>query len=301
VRHSPTTCWRLPVELGANAVNVHTLRSLSDARKLRDAFTLGGHLLVVGGGYIGLETAAVARRLGMRVTLIEQAERILQRVAAGETADYFRALHRAEGVEIFEGVGLESVDQVDGRVVRARLSNGETLPVDVIVAGIGVVPHTDLAAAAGLAIDNGIAVDSAGRTRDPAIFAAGDCASFPYAGRRIRLESVQNAIDQAEVVAEAMMNFPAEYRPTPWFWSDQYATKLQIAGLNHGFTRVVRRPGTRDGISVWYFAGEEFLAVDAINDPKAFMTARQWLAAGRKPRFADLADPSRELGAIATP
>ena len=202
----------------------------------------GRRALIVGGGYIGLEAAAVARKRGMAVTLIKMAPRILQRVAAPATSDYFRALHRAHGVDIRESVGLTRLVGA-GHVTGAILSDGVELPCDMVIVGIGIAPDTALAEAAGLAIENGIATDAQGRTSDPAIWAAGDCASFPYRGARIRLESVQNAIDQAELVAQNILGAGLDYHPEPWFWSDQYDVKLQIAGLNTGYDRVVLRDG----------------------------------------------------------
>ncbi len=292
------TARRLPASIGGDATNVYTLRTLADARALRDEFAEGRRLLVIGGGYIGLETAAVARSLGMQVTLIEQAERILKRVASAETASYFRALHLQNGVVIREGVGLDGLELLAGRAVRARLDDGSQMDIDVVVAGIGVNPATELAERAGLAVVNGIVVDACGRTSDPSIYASGDCASFPYRGLHIRLESIQNAVDMADVVARSMLGEETRYLPTPWFWSDQYTTKLQIAGLHHGYNRVAVREAPRAGLSVWYFDDDRFLAVDAINDPKAFMTAKRWLMAGFNPGFDALADPSVELSAI---
>ncbi|MCQ4314306.1 FAD-dependent oxidoreductase [Pseudomonas stutzeri] len=289
---------RLPASIGGDARNVYTLRTLADARALRDEFGKGRQLLVVGGGYIGLETAAVARSLGMHVTLIEQADRILNRVASVETASYFNALHLQNGVVIREGVGLDGLEQHEGRAVRARLSDGSEMDVDVVVAGIGVNPATELAERAGLVVVNGIVVDSCGRTSDPSIYASGDCAFFPYRGVHMRLESIQNAVDMADVVARSMLGEEPHYLPIPWFWSDQYATKLQIAGLHLGYNRVAVREAPRSGLSVWYFDDDRFLAVDAINDPKAFMTAKRWLTAGFNPSFDALADPSVELSAI---
>ncbi|GIX12733.1 MAG: pyridine nucleotide-disulfide oxidoreductase [Paracoccaceae bacterium] len=290
---------RLPAAIGGDLDNVFVLRSLADADRLRAAIRPGARALVVGGGYIGLEAAAVLRGLGLAVTLIEAAPRILGRVAAAETADFFRALHRGHGVEIREGVGLARLVGRGGAVAGAELTDGGHLPADLVVVGIGIDPDTRLAAAAGLAIDNGIAVDALGRTSDPAIFAAGDCASFPWRGRRIRLESVQNAIDQAEAAADAMLGGSTPYDPVPWFWSDQYDVKLQIAGLNAGHDRVVVRPGPREGSrSVWYFAGSRLLAVDAMNDPRAYMTGKRWLETGHHPDPDALADPGRDLRSL---
>jgi 3-phenylpropionate/trans-cinnamate dioxygenase ferredoxin reductase subunit len=188
----------------------------------------------------------------------------------------------------------------DGRVTGADLAHGEHLPADLVLVGIGIQPDDALADAAGLEIENGIRVDASGRTSDPAIFAAGDCASFPYRGTRVRLESVPNAIDQAEAVAAAMLGDDAPYVARPWFWSDQYDVKLQIAGLNAGWERTTTRPGSRPGsLSVWYWQGDRLLAVDAMNDPRAYMTAKRWIEAGVSPDPDAIADPASDLKALA--
>ncbi|RAP41780.1 pyridine nucleotide-disulfide oxidoreductase [Rhodovulum viride] len=274
---------RLPAEIGGTLEGVHVVRSLADVDAMAPAFRPGARVLIVGGGYIGLEAAAVASRLGLKVTLIEAAPRILQRVAAPETADWFRALHAAHGVEIREATGLTRL-LGETRVTGAELADGSIIEADFVILGIGVAPATALAEAAGLTVEAGIAVDAMGRTSDPAIWAAGDCTSLPYRGGRIRLESVQNAIDQAEAVAANMLGADTPYVPKPWFWSDQYDVKLQIAGLNLGYDRVVVRPGDRAGsLSHWYYRGAELLAVDAMNDPRAYMTAKRLIETGRSP------------------
>jgi 3-phenylpropionate/trans-cinnamate dioxygenase ferredoxin reductase subunit len=288
----------LPSHQGGDAPNVYTFRTLSDAERLRKDMRSGGRMLIVGGGYIGLETAAVARSLGMLVTLIERDSRILGRVASAETAAYFRGLHLKNGVRICEGVELKRLERVENGGMTVQLSNGSWIDADVVVVGIGVFPDTALAAEANLRVDNGIVVDSAGRTSDPYIYAAGDCARFPYQGQRIRIESVQNAVDMAEIVARSIVGESVKYRPVPWFWSDQYSTKLQIAGLNLGYTRVAVRKASDSVVSIWYYDGPRLIAVDAINDAKAFMTARQWLSAGRSPAADEIVDPAVALSAV---
>ncbi|MBN2741766.1 MAG: FAD-dependent oxidoreductase, partial [Rhodobacteraceae bacterium] len=191
---------RLPAAIGGTLGNVFTVRNLADVDAMRALFVAGKRLVVIGGGYIGLEAAAVARKLGLEVTLIEAAPRILGRVACAQTADAIRALHRAHGVEIIEGIGLTRLTG-DAQVTGAELQDGRKIAADFVVVGIGVTPDDEIARAAGIACDNGIAVDAQGRSSDPHIWAAGDCASFPYADSRLRLESVGNAIDMAELVA----------------------------------------------------------------------------------------------------
>ena len=291
---------RLPAQIGGDLEGDHVVRNLADVDAMAPEFRKGARVLIIGGGYIGLEAAAVAASKGLNVTLIEMADRILQRVAAPETADYFRELHRSHGVDLREGVGLERLEG-DGRVARAVLTDGSVLDIDFAIVGVGIEPQTWLAEAAGLEIENGIRVDERGRTSDPDIFAAGDCTSFPWHETRIRLESVPNAIEQAEVVAEAMLGHVAGYTARPWFWSDQYDVKLQIGGLNTGYDRVIVRPGAREGAqSVWYFKGDRLLAVDAMNDPRAYMLGKRWIEVGVSPDPAQIADPEADLKRMAT-
>ncbi|MCA8878834.1 MAG: FAD-dependent oxidoreductase [Rhodobacteraceae bacterium] len=286
---------RLPEAVGGGLDGVFTVRTLADVDAMAPTMTAGARALIVGGGYIGLEAAAVARKLGLQVTLVEMAERILARVACAETAAWFRALHRSKGVDLREGVGLERLEGGPG-VTGAVLSDGSRIAADLVIVGIGVAPDTRLATAAGLAVENGIAVDAMGRTSEPAVWAAGDCTSFPWQGGRIRLESVQNAIDQAECVARNLAGAAEPYRPQPWFWSDQYDVKLQIAGLNAGYDRVAVRPGARDGtVSHWYYRGGVLVSVDAMNDPRAYMAGKRLIEAGLSPAPSVIGDPAQDL------
>lgn len=289
---------RLPSEIGGNLEDVLVMRSLADADAMSRTLQPGRHLLVVGGGYIGLEAAASAVKLGLKVTLIEAADRILQRVAAPETSDYFRKLHLSHGVDLREGTGLSHLMGQNGKVAGAVLADGTLLSVDAVVVGIGVQPETALAEAAGLAVDNGIRVDEFCQTSAPGIYAAGDCASFPWRGQRIRLESVGNAIDQAEAAAANMLGQASAYQAKPWFWSDQFDVKLQIAGLSRDYDRVVQRAGSGSARSFWYFQGKRLEAVDAMNDPKAFMIAKKLLENGVTFDPADIANPDSDLRAL---
>ena len=286
----------LPAKIGGDLGGVFTVRTLADIDAMKPRFREGASVLVVGGGYIGLEAAAVAAKLGLKVTLVEMAERILGRVASSETADLIRAEHKAHGVDIREGVGLERLtgeDEVSG----ALLTDGTELAVDFVIAGIGIRPATALAEAAGLTCENGIAVDEFGRTSVPGIWAAGDCASFPYKGKRLRLESVQNAIDQAQAVAANMLGANTAYVPYPWFWSDQYDLKLQIAGLNTGYDSIVVRTAN-DSTSHWYFKDNTLLAVDAINAPRDYMVAKRLLEMGRTADKQAVADPETNMKSL---
>ncbi|MEJ8572585.1 NAD(P)/FAD-dependent oxidoreductase [Microbaculum marinum] len=280
----------------ADVDGVYELRSLNDVDAMRARFSPGRRLAVVGGGFIGLETAAVAAGLGMVVTVIELAERILARVVCARTSEHFRNLHAANGVRILEG---RSVSKVlgDGAVTAVELDDGKRIDTDIVLLGVGVLPETSLAEQAGLRCDNGILVDERCRTSCSGIWAAGDCAAFPFMGEKTRLESVQNAIDQAEAAADDMLGIGVPYVPVPWFWSDQYDTKLQIAGLNRGYTQVVSR-STGRGLSNWYFKDEDFIAVDCIGDAQAFMIAKRLLAGGARIDPARVADPDIQLKSL---
>lgn len=289
---------RLPTAIGGDLEGVHVVRGLGDVDAMAPQVREGARALIVGGGYIGLEAAAVCAKRGVKVTLVEMADRILQRVAAPETSDYFRALHSGHGVDIREATGLERLEGEGGKVTRAVLSGGEVLEVDFVVVGVGITPSTQLAELAGLDLDNGIKVDAQGRTSDASIWAAGDCASFPYRGRRIRLESVPNAIDQAEVVAQNMLGAATDYVAQPWFWSDQYDVKLQIAGLNTGYDTVVTRQGAGLQRSFWYYADGQLVAVDAMNDPRAYMVAKRLIDMGKTADKGVVADPAADLKSL---
>jgi 3-phenylpropionate/trans-cinnamate dioxygenase ferredoxin reductase subunit len=281
-----STPRKLPAAIGGDLEGVYVARDKRDADLLADEMRPGRRVLIIGGGYIGLEAAAVARHRGLEVTVIEMADRILQRVAAKETADIIRVIHESHDVAI----------RKNGHVAAAELSDGSVIDVDFVVVGIGVVPNDQLAKEAGLDVANGIIVDEFARTSDPSIFAMGDCAALPWKDGRIRLESVQNAVDQAEAVAAVIAGGNEPYDAKPWFWSDQYDVKLQIAGFNLGYDETLLRPGTREGAhSIWYFKKGEFIAVDAINDAKAYVTGKKLLESGINPDRAILADAGVDL------
>jgi len=288
----------LPAAIGGTLEGVYVVRNLQDVDGMAPEFVGGKHVLIIGGGYIGLEAAAVAASKGLQVTLVEMAERILQRVACPQTSDFFRELHRAHGVEILEGVGLKELTGED-RVNGAILSDGTELAVDFAIVGVGVTPAATLAEMAGVTLDNGIATDAFGMTSVDRIWAAGDCASFPYRGGRIRLESVPNAIEQAEIIALNILGEDKEYVAKPWFWSDQYDVKLQIAGLNTGYDDVITRKGDKEGsVSFWYFKGDELLAVDAANDPRSYMIGKRLIEAGKSPAKAAISDPATDMKSL---
>ncbi|MCM2442749.1 FAD-dependent oxidoreductase [Agrobacterium vitis] len=286
----------LPQEIGGNLAGVYTIRNKADADRLAEVMKPGRRLLIIGGGYIGLEAAAVARHLGLEVTVIEMADRILSRVAAKETADFIRAVHQGHGVMIRENMGLKCLLGKNDIVTAAELSDGSRLDVDLVIVGIGATANDGLARNAGLHVQNGIIVDGYARTSDPDIFAAGDCALLPWGEGAVRLESVQNAVDQGEAISMVLAGGTVPYAPKPWFWSDQYDLKLQIAGLNLGYDETIIRPGMREGsLSVWYYHEDRFLAVDAINDAKAYVTAKKLLEAGRFADKAIIGNPQEDL------
>ena len=285
----------LPASIGGTLDGVFCVRDLKDADAMAPAFTAGKKVLIIGGGYIGLEAAAVASKLGLHVTLVEMADRILQRVAAPETSDYFRDLHQSHGVDIREGLGLDRLTG-EGHVSGAKLTDGTMLEIDFAIVGVGVTPAIALAESAGLATRNGITTNALGQTSDPHIWAAGDCASSIFKGETIRLESVGNAIDQAETVAINMLGADHPYTPKPWFWSDQYDCKLQIAGLNTGYDAVYMRMGDASGVqSNWYYKGDTLLAVDAMNDARNYMIGKRLIEAGKSPSPAAITDPATDM------
>ena len=287
---------RLPEAMGGHLPGVHVVRSLADIDKVAPELTAGRRLVVIGGGYIGLEAAAVARKLALEVTVVEAGARILGRVASEAMALLIRQLHRDHGVEILEAVGVSAITG-DERAEAVHLIDGRELPADVVICGVGILPDVELAGTAGLALDNGIATDAFGRTSDPAIWAAGDCASFPSGEGRLRLESVGNAIDMAEAVAANILGAEAPYVPKPWFWSDQFDAKLQIAGLGTGADRTVLRP-SEGGASVWSFAGDRLLAVEALNDARAYMVGKRLIDAARSVDPAQLGDPGIDVKSL---
>lgn len=287
----------LPASIGGTLKGVYAVRTLQDADAMEPEFKEGARVLIIGGGYIGLEAAAVAAKKGLKVTLVEMADRILQRVASPETSQYFRELHTSHGVDLREGVGLDTLVGED-RVTSAKLTDGTELEVDFVIVGVGISPGSTLAEQAGLTIENGIKTDSKGRTSDPHIWSAGDCASFPYQGAQIRLESVGNAIDQAELVAQNIMGADKDYVAKPWFWSDQYDCKLQIAGLSTGYDTVITRKSDGAAVSYWYFKDGKLLALDAMNDPRGYMVGKRLIEAGKSPSPDAIADPETDLKAL---
>lgn len=261
--------------------NLFYLRTLADADGIRASLRPDAHVVVVGGGYVGLEVAASARGLGAHVTVIEAQPRVLARVAGAEVSRFYESVHREAGVAVLTGVGIERVECESGRIVAVHCSNGQRLAADLVVAGIGMLPNIEVAVAAGLAGEGGIPVDELARTADPHIVAAGDntLQHHPLYDRELRLESVPNALEQARAAASWLCGKPKPNRSVPWFWSDQYDLKLQMAGLSQGHDRCVLRgdPATRS-FCAFYLQGTRLLAIDAVNRPGDFMQAKRALA-----------------------
>ena len=274
-----TRARTLPLS-GGDLYGVFALRGIDDTKRIGCALDVAQSVAIIGGGYIGMEFAAVARSLGKQVTVIEAQDRVLKRSVAPEISRFMHQLHEGHGVRLALGEGVARIAGSD-RVKGVELTSGAAVPADLVLVAAGAVPGIELAEAAGIAVERGIVVDEACRTSAPDIFAAGDCTVFPSRryGRRIGLESVQNASDQGKAAALSMLGEETVYDPVPWFWSDQYDVKLQIAGLSTGYdhTELVGDPG-EGRFALRYFSGDTLLAVDAINDPRSHMTARKEIA-----------------------
>lgn len=288
---------------GSDLGRIHYLRTFTDVDKLREQLSPGRRLVIVGGGYVGLEVAAVAVRAGLQVTVLESAPRVLARVTAPEVSSFYEALHRDNGVEILTGVEVEAfgAGECPVHVGEVLCKDGLRIPADLVIVGVGLVPNTELAEAAGLAVDNGILIDEHGRTSDPDIVALGDCANHRCAfyGRRIRLESVPSAIEQARTAAATLCGKDKRAESLPWFWSDQYDLKLQMAGLAQGYERMVLRGSfALSSFAAFYLKGECVIAADVVARPADFMAAKRLIAERIQVSDAALADdavPLKEL------
>ncbi len=289
------------------APNVHYLRSFDDLVRLRPQFVAGRHVTIVGGGYIGLEVASAAVKQALSVTVLEAAARVLARVTAPEISAFYEQLHRTAGVDLRTGVAVRGFEfDADGRVTAVRCrpagaADDFLVATDLVVVGIGVVPNSELAAAAGLAVNDGIVVDETTRTSDPDIVAAGDCTRHPNAivGRDVRLESVPNAVEQARAAAATLCGQARPYRTVPWFWSDQYDLKLQMVGLSHGYDRLVLRgdPALRS-FTAFYLHDGLVVAADCVGRPKEFMLSKRIVAARVPASPESLADESFDLKSL---
>ncbi|MGO4192566.1 NAD(P)/FAD-dependent oxidoreductase [Arthrobacter sp. YAF17] len=284
---------------GSQLGGIHGLRTLSDARTIHASLNRATSVVVIGAGFIGMEFAAAARQRGLDVTVLEFADRPMARALTPTMSNYFAQAHQRNGVTMRFGEGIAAFAGRDGQVSGAVSTSGQTYPADLVLVGIGVVPRTELATAAGLAVDNGIVVDAGMRTSDPAIFALGDCASFPArAGARIRLESTQNATDQARHTARSILGKAERYASLPWFWSQQGPLKLQIAGLSRpGDQTVLRGDPAANRFSVFCYRDGDLAAVESVNSPGDHMAARRLLAQGRSVSPAEAADQAFDVKA----
>ena len=287
---------------GATLPGVFYLRSIADSDCLRPVLSGKGRVVIVGAGYIGLEVAAVARQAGRDVTVLEMSDRVLARVASPLVSKFYENLHRAAGVDLRLGATMESFVG-DSVLEGVKLADGEIIDCSAALIGIGAVPEVELAAEAGLEIANGIVVDEYARTSDPHIWAAGDCASFPSPryGRRVRLESVPNAIEQAKAAGTRRAGGSHIYVALPWFWSDQYEVKLQTVGLSEGHDElVVRGDAATKCFAVWYLKDGKAIAVDAINDPASFVIGKRLIMGGVTLDPTALADIGIDLKSLAS-
>ncbi|MDX1561325.1 MAG: FAD-dependent oxidoreductase [Gammaproteobacteria bacterium] len=285
---------------GADLAGIHYFRSIADVEAIKPSLANGARLVIVGGGYIGLEVAAVAIAAGVEVTVLEFADRVMGRSVCREVSAFYADYHRSKGVDLRVSTEVKAFHG-DGQVREVETASGEKFGCDIAIVCVGITPCVDLAARAGLDIDDGIAVDPYARTSAAKVFAAGDCTSHPHpwVGRRIRLESVQNAIEQGKAAGASIAGDAHAFDAIPWFWSDQYDLKLQIVGLSPGFDQIVIRGDTDDGqFSVFYLKNGHAIAVDSINDPRTFIAAKSLLASKPKLPPTAIADRDCDLAAL---
>jgi 3-phenylpropionate/trans-cinnamate dioxygenase ferredoxin reductase subunit len=292
---------RLPID-GADLEGVHYLRRIADVDGIRSEIHNKKNAVIVGAGYIGLEVAAVIRQLGLDVTVVEMADRVMSRVVSPEISDFYQIEHTNHGVKLRLSTGI-SAFRGDGRISAVETTDGELIPADFVVVGVGIMPNTELASAAGINVDDGIVVDDRCRTSDPNIYAVGDCTRHPNSiyDRQLRLESVHNALEQAKTAVSNICGNEMHYSQVPWFWSDQYDLKLQIAGLSTGYDDVVIRGNPADrSFACLYLKNETLIATDAVNSPKEFVQSKSLIANHTKVSRDDLADTDKELKALLT-
>lgn len=291
----------LPLD-GAELDGVAYLRTLDEARAVKERMRHAQQIVVIGGGFIGLELGAAARSLGKTVTVLEAQPRLMPRVVEPTVSAFYKRLHESRGVRVVCDASVCEIAGEGGKVRAVRLTHGASYPADLVLVGIGVVPNAELALDAGLAVKNGVVVNAYLRTADPRIYAIGDCAEYPsaFAGRRVRLESVQNAADHGRTVAAAILGRPARYEAVPWFWTDQFDVRLQMTGLSQGYDRSVTRGSPESGkFSVYYFKAGRLVAVDSIGRPLDHIVARKLLAARAPITPEQAADEGADLKALA--
>lgn len=286
----------LPIP-GADLQGVHYLRTMDDVGGIQQSAASAKTAVIIGGGYIGLETAASLRKLGIAVTILETESRLLKRVASETTSEFYLRLHQQHGTDIRCNTMATAIEG-DAAVTGVVCGDGNKISADMVIIGIGVIPNTELACGAGLDVDNGVLVNEFAQTSHRDIVAAGDCTNHPnpMLKTRLRLESVPNATEQAKAAAASICGIEKQYAELPWFWSDQYDVKLQIAGMNQGYTdAVIRGDSGSSSFSVFYLKDNLILAADCINRPKDFMLAKKLIMQGKPTEAAALADETTEL------
>jgi 3-phenylpropionate/trans-cinnamate dioxygenase ferredoxin reductase component len=289
---------RIPDLPDVALAGVCVLRDMRDAREIARRLETAKNLVVVGGGFIGLEVAATARKKGVAVTVLEAQDRLMARAVTPHISGFFADLHRERGVELVFGAQVAALEGREGVVSAVVAATGETYPADLVLLGIGALANDDLAAASGLECARGIVVDACGRTSDPSIVAAGDCATLRREdGKLLRLESVQFAVEMGKAAAAALMGHERPFHATPWFWSDQYEFKLQMAGLAEGFDACVERPGEK-GFSLFCYRDGRLIAVESVNRPGEHLLGRKLLDAGVTPDPSQAGDPDYDLRAL---
>jgi 3-phenylpropionate/trans-cinnamate dioxygenase ferredoxin reductase subunit len=285
---------------GAERSNVHYIRTVADIDRLKQQFGEGKRLVIIGGGYVGLEAASVGIKKGLHVTVVEALPRVLARVTAPEISAFYERVHRGHGVDLRTGVGVHALEG-SGDTCTVVLADGTRLAADLVVIGVGLIPNTELAEAAGIEVSNGIVVDRYAVTSDPDIVAAGDCTNHDnvFLGRRLRLESVPNALEQARVAAASILGRPRVYDAVPWFWSDQYDLKLQMVGLSQGYDDlIVRGDMDANSFTAFYLKDGVVISADSVNRPQDFMVAKRLVAeraAVTSERLRDDAVPLKSL------
>jgi len=285
---------------GAERSNVHYIRTVADIDRLKQQFGEGKRLVIIGGGYIGLEAASVGIKKGLHVTVVEALPRVLARVTAPQISAFYERVHRGHGVDLRTGVGVHALE-ANGDACTVVLADGTRLAADIVVIGVGLIPNTELAEAAGIEVSNGIVVDRYSVTSDPDIVAAGDCTNHDnvFLGRRLRLESVPNALEQARVAAASILGKPRVYDAVPWFWSDQYDLKLQMVGLSHGHDDlIVRGDMDANSFTAFYLKDGVVISADSVNRPQDFIVAKRLVAeraAVPSERLRDDAVPLKSL------
>ncbi|MDP6435755.1 MAG: FAD-dependent oxidoreductase [Gammaproteobacteria bacterium] len=287
---------------GSNLAGIHYLRSIEDVLEIQKSFKAGTRLVIVGGGYVGLEVAAVAVERGLDVTLLESEDRVMSRVTGAEVSRFFQRRHREAGVRMEFGRLVEGF-RGDGTIAEVVCADDSAIAADLCIVGVGILPNTDIAEDAGIECDDGILVDECCQTSDPDILAAGDCTKHPSSifERTFRLESVHNAIEQGKTAAATICGERTPYNQAPWFWSDQYDIKLQIVGIHLGCDNlVVRGDPASNSFAAFYFIGNRLMAVDAINSPREFMLGKKLVTAKATFDLSELADESNDFKELAT-